>query len=104
MRLFSVSMKRAPFKPLTVLTPCRSLRSGQNVTDSNTFATALFLAFNTAAGEVPGKTANCHTSAEFVGFLSQVVATQPPIPKIHIIADNLSTHETKTVEGFLSAH
>lgn len=54
MRLFSVSMKRAPFKPLTVLTPCRSLRGGQNVVDSNTFATALSLAFNTATGEVLG--------------------------------------------------
>ena len=61
-------------------------------------------ALNTATGEVLGKTANRHTSAEFVEFLSEVVATQPGDTKIHIIADNLSTHKTKAVQGFLSAH
>jgi hypothetical protein len=52
---------------------------------------------NTATGEVPGKTANRHTSAEFVKFLVDKTS-------IHIIADNLSTHKTTAVQGFLSAH
>ena len=40
----SVSMKRVPFKLLIVSIPsCPSLPDGPNVTDSNTFATALFL-------------------------------------------------------------
>jgi hypothetical protein len=72
----------------------------QNVTDSNTFATALFLAFNTATGQVLGKTANCHTSAEFVGFLSQEVATQPPIPKIHILPTTFRLMKRKPSKAF----
>jgi transposase len=59
---------------------------------------------NTTTGEVLGKTANRHTSAEFVEFLGELVATQPAEIPIHIIADNLSAHKTKTVEDFLRAH
>ena len=79
---------------------------GPNVTDLNTFATApsLYAALNTATGEVLGKTANRHTSAEFVDFLGALVATQPAKTHIHIIADNLSTHKTAAVQAFLSAH
>ena len=45
-----------------------------------------------------------HTSAEFVAFLSELVAHQPATRQIHIIADNLSTHKTKGVEEFLQSH
>ena len=37
-------------------------------------------------------------------FLAEVVATQSAKTHIHIIADNLSTHKTAAVQGFLSAH
>jgi len=33
-----------------------------------------------------------------------VVATQPRRREIHVIADNLSTHKTKDVQAFLTAH
>ena len=65
---------------------------------------SLHAALNTATGEVLGKTANRHTSAEFVDFLGALVATQPAKTHIHIIADNLSTHKTAAVQAFLSAH
>ena len=107
MRLFSVSMKRAPFKPFIVSIPsCRSLRNGPNaririLSPRHSF----FLpALNTATGEVLANTANRHTSAQFVEFLAQVVATQPAKTHIHIIVDNLSTHKTTAVQDFLSAH
>jgi hypothetical protein len=52
---------------------------------------SLYVALNTAAGEALGTTAN--VTLEFLEFLSEVVATQPADTQIHIIADNLSTHE-----------
>ena len=45
-----------------------------------------------------------HTSAEFVAFLLDVVATQPADKEIHIIVDNLSAHKTKRVAAFLGEH
>ena len=51
-----------------------------------------------------GKTASRHTSAEFVAFLSDVVASQPRTREIHLIADNLSAHKTKKVRDFLASH
>jgi transposase len=53
---------------------------------------------------VVGKTSARHTSAQFVAFLIDVVATQPPDKKIHIIVDNLSAHKTKRVAAFLAEH
>ena len=51
-----------------------------------------------------GKTAERHTSEEFVRFLTDVVAQQPDRKEIHIIADNLSAHKTTRVQEFLSTH
>jgi transposase len=65
---------------------------------------SLYAAFNTKTGEVPGKTAARHTSAEFVAFLTDIVAHQPAGKLIHVIADNLSAHQTKRVEGCLVTH
>ena len=48
-----------------------------------------------------GKTAVRHTSAEFIGFLSQIVQNTPRAKQIHIILDNLSAHKTKAVQEFL---
>src|SRR5438128_1767866 len=55
-------------------------------------------------GQVIGKTAERHTSEEFVSFLTDVVAQQPDRKEIHIIADNLSAHKTKRVQDFLKTH
>jgi transposase len=59
---------------------------------------------NTETGEVLRKTAERHTSEEFVAFLLEIVAHQPKGREIHIIADNLSAHKTKRVEAFLVDH
>ena len=64
----------------------------------------MYAAFNTKTSEVLGKTAARHTSAEFVAFLTDIVANQPVGKQIHVIADNLSAHKTKRVEEFLAAN
>ena len=64
----------------------------------------MYAAFNTKTGEVLGKTAARHTSAEFVAFLTDIVANQPARKQIHVIADNLSALKTKRVDEFLAAH
>ena len=65
---------------------------------------SLFAAFNTATGEVLGKTAPRHTSEQFVAFLTDVVASQPNRREIHVICDNVSSHKTQRVVDFLTAH
>jgi len=65
---------------------------------------SLFAALNTATGEVLGQTAARHTSANFVSFLTDVVASQPKRREIHVVCDNVSSHKTALVESFLAEH
>jgi transposase len=65
---------------------------------------SLYAALNPQTGEVLGQTAARHTSQEFVGFLEEVVATQPAQREVHVILDNFSTHKTDLVQGFLQQH
>jgi len=62
---------------------------------------SLYAAFNTKTGAGLGKTAQRHTSAEFVAFLTDIVVNQPKGKQIRVIADNLSAHKTKRVDEFL---
>ena len=64
----------------------------------------MYAALDTQTGQVVGKTAARHTSAEFVAFLSDLVASQAKGKEIHIILDNLSAHKTKAVQQFLAEH
>ena len=88
--------------PVLPLSPGRAERHGFEYYRHGTLS--LYAALNTRSGQVIGKTAPRHTSAEFVAFLSQVVATQPRAREIHLIADNLSAHKTKRVRDFLARH
>ncbi len=65
---------------------------------------SLFAALNTNTGEVLGKTAARHTSEQFVGFLQEIVVTQPSWRDIHVICDNVSSHKTPLVQAFLAKH
>ena len=67
-------------------------------------AFSLYAAFNTRTGEVLGKTASHHTSAEFVVFLTEIVLNQPRGQEIHVIADNLSSQKTEQAKIFLAEH
>ena len=88
--------------PVLPLSPGRAERNGFEYFRHGTLS--LYAAFNTKTSEVLGKTAARHTSAEFVAFLTDIVANQPVGKQIHVIADNLSAHKTKRVEEFLAAN
>jgi len=86
--------------PVLPLSPGRLERHGFEYYRHGTLS--LYAAFNTKTGEVLGKTAPRHTSAEFVAFLTDICARQRKA--IHVICDNLSAHKTKQVEQFLVEH
>ena len=88
--------------PVLPLSPGRAERHGFEYFRHGTLS--LYAAFNTQTGEVLGKTATSHTSAEFVGFLTDIVGCQPAGKEIHVIADNLSAHKTKRVAQFLGEY
>src|SRR5882724_6127142 len=88
--------------PVLPLSPGRAERHGFEYYRHGTLS--LYAAFNTKTGEVLGKTAIRHSSAEFVAFLTDIVAHQPKRKEIHVIADNLSAHKTALVAEFLERH
>src|SRR5438046_632532 len=88
--------------PVLPLSPGRAARHGFEYYRHGSLS--LFAALNTQSGEVLGQTVPRHTSAAFVDFLGDIVASQPKRREIHVIADNLSTHKTQAVRPFLLAH
>src|SRR5580765_646079 len=88
--------------PVLPLSPGRAERHGFEYYRHGTLS--LFAALNTQSGEVLGQTVPRHTSAAFVDFLHDIVASQPTRRAIHVIADNLSTHKTQAVRTFLIEH
>jgi transposase len=75
--------------PVLPLSPGRAERHGFEYFRHGTLS--LYAAFDTKTGEVLGKTAVRHTSAEFVAFLADIVV-------------NLSAHKTGQVDDFLARH
>jgi transposase len=88
--------------PVLPMSPGRAERHGVEYDRHGTLS--LYAALDPRTGTVVGQTAARHTSADFVQFLTTVVATQSPRREIHIILDNLATHKTKQVQAFLAAH
>jgi transposase len=88
--------------PVLPLSPGRAQSHGFEYFRHGTLS--LYAALEIQSGEILGKTASHHTSAEFVGFLADVVSSQPAGKEIHVIADNLSAHKTKLVDAFLVAN
>jgi transposase len=88
--------------PVLPFSPGRAERHGFEYYRHGTLS--LYAALNTKTGEVLGKTASRHTSAEFVAFLADLVAHQPADREIHVIVDNLSAHKTQQVKDFLAEH
>jgi transposase len=86
--------------PVLPLSPGRVERHGFEYRRNGTLS--LYAALDVKTGKVQGKTAERHTSAEFVDFLQQVVSGCQPNQEIHIILDNLSAHKTNQVENFLT--
>src|ERR1700692_1826229 len=87
--------------PILPLSPGRAERHGFEYYRPGTLS--LYAALDTKTGRVHGKSAACHTSADFVDFLGEVVAQCRPKQELHIILDNLSTPKTQAVRDFLEA-
>lgn len=88
--------------PVLPLSPGRAERHGFEYYRHGTLS--LYAALSTRSGEVLARTAQRHTSVQFVAFLAEIVAHQPAGKEIHLIVDNLSAHKTKAVQEFLDNH
>src|SRR6202045_1768871 len=88
--------------PVLPLSPGRAERHGFEYYRHGTLS--LYSALNTQSGEVLAKTSARHTSAEFVDFLAQIVASQPAGGEIHVIPDHVGAHKTERVFDFLEAN
>jgi hypothetical protein len=64
----------------------------------------LFAGLNVHEGDVAGWVTDSTRSENFVEFLADLVAQTPDGLDLHCIVDNLATHSTQLVEGFLDAH
>jgi len=85
--------------PVLPLSPGRAERHGFEYYRHGTLS--LYAALDVQTGLVHGKTAARHTSADFIGFLTEVVDRTPADQDIHIVLDNLSAHKTGAVAAFL---
>ncbi len=88
--------------PVLPMSPGRAERHGFEYYRHGTLS--LYAALEVRTGKVVGKTAARHTSAEFIDFLGEVVASVKWAREIHIVLDNLSAHKTKAVAEFLEAN
>jgi transposase len=88
--------------PVLPLSPGRAERHGFEYYRHGTLS--LYAALEVKTGKVMGKTAHRHTSAEFIDFLTELVANAKWAREIHIVLDNLSAHKTKAVGDFLGAN
>ena len=88
--------------PVLPLSPGRAERHGFEYYRHGTLS--LYAALDVKTGEVHGKTARRHTSADFVAFLNEIVKKTPEGKDVHIVLDNLSAHKTQTVRDFLEDH
>jgi len=88
--------------PVLPLSPGRAERHGFEYYRHGTLS--LYAALDVKTGKVQGKTAQRHTSAEFIDFLTGLVNRARSAKEIHIVLDNLSAHKTQAVRDFLDAH
>jgi transposase len=88
--------------PVLPLSPGRAERHGFEYYRHGTLS--LYAALNVKTGRVQGKTTRRHTSAEFVEFLTEIVAKARWAKQIHMVLDNLSAHKTTAVQEFLDAN
>src|ERR1700691_3455231 len=76
--------------PVLPLSPRRAAPHGFEYYRHGTLS--LYAALDVKTGAVEGKTAERHTSAEFVAFLTELLGKAKCAEDIHIVLDNLSAH------------
>ena len=87
--------------PVLPLSPGRAERHGFEYYRHGTLS--LYAALNVKTGQVEGKAAKRHASADFIAFLTELIGKAKWAREIHIVLDSLSAHKTQTVEEFLAA-
>ena len=85
-----------------IIPPGRAERHGFEYDRHGTLS--LYAALNVKTGQVEGKTAKRHASADFIAFLTELIAKAKWAREIHIVLDNLSAHKTQAVADFLEQH
>ena len=65
--------------------------------------TSLFAALEVATGKVTDACYQRHTHAQFLDFVKKVAKAHPRV-KLHIVADNYSTHKHANVKAWLQAN
>lgn len=88
--------------PVLPLSPGRAERHGFEYYRHGTLS--LYAALNVKTGQVEGKTAKRHASADFIAFLTELIGKNKWAREIHIVLDNLSAHKTQAVAEFLEQH
>ena len=66
--------------------------------------TNLFAALDVLTGNVIGRCFDRRRTTEFITFMSQVLRQYPQDKEIHVVLDNLSTHNNEDVEVWLAKH
>ena len=66
--------------------------------------TNLFAALNILTGQVIGRCFDRRRTVEFLKFMNQAVQDYPTTQQIHVILDNLSTHNNDDVTQWLTKH
>ena len=89
--------------------PTRPAQPGQPVQVEHEYrragATHLFAAFDTRSGQVYGVTTRRKRQVEYLTLLEHLDQTIPAaITTIHLLADNVSVHHGKRVQGWLADH
>lgn len=56
----------------------------------------------TATGKIVGRCFARHRARDFRAFLNTVEATPPPDQEVHIIMDNVSSHETQAIRNWFA--
>jgi transposase len=66
--------------------------------------TNLFAALDVLTGNVIGRCFDRRRTTEFITFMSQVLHKYPQDKEIHVVLDNLSTHDNEDVDAWLAKH
>lgn len=66
--------------------------------------TNIFAALNVLTGKVQGRCFDRRRTAEFLKFMTGAVGDYPASQEVHVILDNLSTHASPGVAGWLAKH
>lgn len=97
----SIAARQAA-RPDTLPAPGRPARRDSEYLRNGT--TNLFAALRVHSGEVAGMTAPTRNRWDFIAFLDQLEAEIPAGRTIVAVLDNLSTHKTTEVQGWLTRH